>query len=152
MKIGRLVTLSRPRKVWKASLECSICHQWFNMNWMNWWEHFFCTKKTKTTTLFINSSPLVQCSAILEKIRWTQAANAVLCQPHHTDTSYAFVYALIWTKIVFSVCGWHRTAYAACVQREYSPKWRYGRWREETNCWIKSLFLFSLCRKSVPWQ
>ncbi len=30
----------------------------------------------------------------------------------------------------------------------YSPKWRYTE-SEETNCWIKSLFLFSLHRKSV---
>ncbi len=44
-----------------------------------------------TRTLFLHKenklSPLVQHSAILENIRWTQAAYAVLCQPH---TRYAF--------------------------------------------------------------
>ncbi len=43
-------------------------------------EHFLCTKKTKTMTLFNNPSPLLQRSAILENIRWTQAVYAVLCQ------------------------------------------------------------------------
>ncbi len=30
----------------------------------------------------------------------------------------------------------------------YSQKWRYAD-AEETNCWLKSLFLFSLCTKSI---
>ncbi len=47
------------------------------------------------TMLFNNSSPLVHCSAIFENICWTQAAYALLCQPHHKDTSSLFVYALI---------------------------------------------------------
>ncbi len=40
-------------------------------------------KKIKMTTLFNNSSPLHQRSAILESIHCTQTA--VLCQPRHTD-------------------------------------------------------------------
>ncbi len=48
------------------------------------------------TMLFNNSSPLIHCSAIFENICWTQAAYALLCQPHHKDTSSMFVYALIW--------------------------------------------------------
>ncbi len=41
------ITLSRSRKVWKASSEYSICHQWFNLNLMKQREHLFCAKKTK---------------------------------------------------------------------------------------------------------
>ncbi len=64
--------------------------------------YFFCAKENKKT-LFNNLSPLLQRSAILENIRWTQVAYAVLCQPHHTDTSSMFVYALIWTKTAYPV-------------------------------------------------
>ncbi len=64
-------------------------------------EYFLYAKKTKITTLFNNSSPLRQRSAIFEKIRWTQTAYAVLCQPHHTDTSSSFIYALIWMKTAY---------------------------------------------------
>ncbi len=42
----------------------------------------FLRKENKTMSLFNNSSPLVQRSAIFENIRWTQAAYALLCQPH----------------------------------------------------------------------
>ncbi len=56
---------------------------------MKWREYFFCAKKIKTTTLFNNSS-LHQHSDILEIIRWTQIAYAVLCQLHHTDTLFLF--------------------------------------------------------------
>ncbi len=55
-------------------------------------ENLFCTKKTKTTTLFNNSSPLLQ--RILENIHRTQATYTVLCQPHRMDRSSTFVYTL----------------------------------------------------------
>ncbi len=64
----------------------------------------FLRKENKTTILFNNLSPLVQRSIILENIRWTQAAYAVLCQPHRTDKSSTFVYALIWMKTAYP-CG-----------------------------------------------
>ncbi len=44
----------------------------------------------KIMTLFNISSPLCQRSAILENIRWTQTAYAVLRQPHHTDMLFSF--------------------------------------------------------------
>ncbi len=51
-------------------------------------ENTFCTQKPpKITTLFNNSSPLHQRSAILENIRWKQTAYAVLCQPHRIAIS-----------------------------------------------------------------
>ncbi len=43
----------------------------------------FMRKENKTTILFNNSSPLVQRSAILENICWTQAAYALVCQLRH---------------------------------------------------------------------
>ncbi len=43
-------------------------------------------------------------------------------------------------------CGWHRTAYAV-ASSGYSLKWHYA--EPETNCWIKSLFLFPLRTKSI---
>ncbi len=55
-----------------------------------------------------------------------------------------------WRVSAVSVwCAWHRTAYVVCVQRILSKmalRWLGGD-AEETNCWIKSLFLFSLCTK-----
>ncbi len=48
-------------------------------------EYFLYAKKIKIMTLFNNLSPPRQRIAILENIRWTQTAYAVLCQPHHTD-------------------------------------------------------------------
>ncbi len=84
-------------------------------------EYFLYAKKIKITTLFNNSSPLHP-GAILESIHWMQTAYAVLCQPHHTDTFSMFIYALIWT------------AYPCGVA---------------TNCWVKSLFLFSLHTKVI---
>ncbi len=48
----------------------------------------FLRKENKTTILFNNSSPLLQRSTILESIRWTQAAFAVLCQPRHKDALF----------------------------------------------------------------
>ncbi len=58
----------------------------------------FLQKENKTTTLFNNLSPLVQRSAILENIRWTQAAYA------HTrayDACVQWIFskmALRWTR------------------------------------------------------
>ncbi len=54
-------------------------------------EYFLYAKKQTKMTLFNNSSSPY--SAILESIRWTQTAYAVLCQPHLTDTSSTFIYA-----------------------------------------------------------
>ncbi len=53
-------------------------------------EYFLYAKKTKITTLFNNSSPLCQRSAILE--------------PHYMDMSSTFVYTLIWMKTSYP-CG-----------------------------------------------
>ncbi len=64
-------------------------------------EYFCMPKKTKIMTLFNNSSPPCHRSAILENIHWTQTAYAVLCQPHHTNTSTTFIYALIWMKTAY---------------------------------------------------
>ncbi len=58
-------------------------------------------KENKTTILFNN---LLQRSTILENIRWTQAAYALLCQPHHKDTSSTLVYALNGMKTAHP-CG-----------------------------------------------
>ncbi len=54
-------------------------------------EYFLYAKKTKITTLFNNLSPLRLHSGILENIRWAQTEYAVLCQPHHMDTSSTFI-------------------------------------------------------------
>ncbi len=86
---------------------------------MKLWEYFLYAKKTKITTLFNNSSPLVQCSAILENIRWTQAAYAVLCQPHLTVTSSTFLHFDFNENSVSVWCGWHRTAYAVYTSLLY---------------------------------
>ncbi len=73
-------------------------------------EYFLYAKKTKITTLFNNLSPPSQRSAILESIRWTQTAYAVLCQPHHTDTNvvikaYRYVfYVYLCFDLNISVC------------------------------------------------
>ncbi len=80
-------------------------------------------------TLFNNSSPSHHRSTILENIRWTQTAYAILCQLHHTNTFYMFSYALIWTKTAYP-CGAadteQRTQFASSG---CSPKWRYSEMR-----------------------
>ncbi len=43
----------RSRNVVRTSVKQSMWHQWLNLR-----EHFLCSKKTKITTLFNNSSPL----------------------------------------------------------------------------------------------
>ncbi len=78
-------------------------------------------------TLFNNSSHLCHRSAILENIRWTQTAYAVLCQPHHTDTSSTFIYALIWTKTAY-LCD-----AADTEQRTQSILSKMARWDELLN-------------------
>ncbi len=68
-------TLSRSRKVWKASPWYSICHQWFNRNFMKLREYFLYGNKTNNDfiqQLGTVTSPLCQHSAILEIIPWTQ--------------------------------------------------------------------------------
>ncbi len=108
-------------------------------------EYFLYAKKKKTT-LFNNSSPLRQRSAILENIRWMQAAYAVLCQPCCMDTSSTFVYYLIWTKTAYP-CGAADTELRTLLASSgYSPKWSYAD-AEETNCWIKSFFFFFAYKK-----
>ncbi len=83
-------------------------HQWFNLNLMKRRKHFL---RKANKTLFNSSSPLIQRSAILENICWTQAAYALLCQPRHKDTSSMFVNALIWMKTEHPVCIIHYTPY-----------------------------------------
>ncbi len=113
---------------------------------MKWREYFLYAKKIKIPTLFNNSSHPHHRSTILESIRLMQTAYALLCQPHLTDTSSTFVYALIWTITAYP-CGAadteERTQFASSG---YSPKWRYGD-TAETNCWIKSLFFFFAYKK-----
>ncbi len=106
-------------------------------------------------------------------IHWTQTAYAVLCQPHRTEMSSTFVYALILNENSMSLwCGWHRTAYAACVQRILSKmvlRWRrdellnkvvifaYKVFSSLHNVTIEPLmadgvFWWCLSYFSVPWQ
>ncbi len=98
-------------KVQKRSKEIGeIIHvtsgvQFSNRNFTKLQDYFLYAKETKITTLFNSLSPLRQRSAILENIRWTETAYALLCQPHRTDTSSTYIYALIWTKTVHPVCG-----------------------------------------------
>ncbi len=102
----------------------------------------FLRKENKTTTLFNNSSPLVQRSTILENIRWTQAAYALVCQPRHKDTSSTFVYALIWMK--------QRIRYAADTEActlHFSKM--VLRWTRGNKLLNKVVVLFSLHGKSV---
>ncbi len=68
---------------------------------MKWREYFLYAKKIKITTLFNNSSHLRHTSAILENIRWTQTAYAVLYQPHHTDTLFLLNNDLLNKVIIF---------------------------------------------------
>ncbi len=57
---ARIRTWSRPRKVVRILL-----NQWINCNYMKLQEYFLCTKKTKITTLFNNSSFLCQSSTCI---------------------------------------------------------------------------------------
>ncbi len=57
-------------------------HQGFNRNFTKLREYFLYAKKTKITTLFKFVSSVSPYSAILENIRWTETAYALLCQPH----------------------------------------------------------------------
>ncbi len=90
-------------------------------------------KETKNNDFFqkfvFSVSPFC---TILENSRWTQTAYALLCQPQHKDTFLMCIYALIWSKIAHP-----------CVQRIFSKMVQNGD-TEKTNCWKKSLFLFSL--------
>ncbi len=54
-------------------------------------------KKTKVRILFNSLSPLRQRSTILENIRWMETVYALLCQPHHTDTSSTYIYIYIYS-------------------------------------------------------
>ncbi len=59
-----------------------------------------------------------------------------------------FYYTLIWTKTAYPCVvpvTEQRTQFASSG---YSPKWCYAD-AEETNCWLKSLFLFYLCLKGI---
>ncbi len=47
---------------------------------------------TITLWSYKNTCQLCQGSDILESICWTQTVYAVLCQPHHTNTSSTFVF------------------------------------------------------------
>ncbi len=73
-------------------------HQGFNRKFTKLREYFLYAKKTKITTLFNSSSPLRQHNAILDYILWTETAYSLLCQPHREDTSFMYIYALIWSK------------------------------------------------------
>ncbi len=76
------------------------------------------------------------------RISFLRLWNTILDAAPH---GYVF-YSLIWTKTAYA-CGAadteQRTLFASSG---YSPKWRYAD-AEETNCWIKSLFLFFLRTK-----
>ncbi len=47
----------RPRNIVRTSGKQSMWHPWFNQNFKTLREYILCTKKTKITTLFNNSSP-----------------------------------------------------------------------------------------------
>ncbi len=91
------------QKSMKSIVKKYFCHQWFNLHFMKWQEYFLYAKKIKITTLFYNSSHLRHSSAILENIRWTQTAYAVLCQPHHTDTLFLLNNDLLNKVFLFSL-------------------------------------------------
>ncbi len=66
-------------------------HQGFNRHFtkLREWEYFLYAKKTITTLLNNLSSPRHP-SALLENIRWTQTAYALLCQLRNADTLFSF--------------------------------------------------------------
>ncbi len=114
--------------------------QLLRCNFTKQWEYFLYAKKTKISTLFNNSSPPRHCSAIFE---YPPDANSICCsvsaKPNGKIVNIYLRFDLNENSI--SVwCGWHRTAYAICVH--------YGD-VEETNCWIKLIFLFSWCINSI---
>ncbi len=106
--------------------------------------HFVCKENKNYDFIqqFVSAFPLRHRSAILESIRWTQTVYAV-----HGYAFYIYLHFDLNENSVSVWCGWHRTAYAVCIQRIFSKM--ALRWRRGENCWIKSLFLFSLHTKSI---
>ncbi len=49
---AKKITPLRSRKKWKASPGKSICHQWFNLNFMNWRKYFLYAKKIQISLFF----------------------------------------------------------------------------------------------------
>ncbi len=109
---------------------------------MQWREYFFCAKKTKIMTLFNNSLPdsVASHSAILENIRWTQIAYALLCQPHteYTDIQNRRGDELL-NKVVICIFFCTEKVLFAPSKSDWTTD---GRW----NFWMMS-FIFS-----GPWQ
>ncbi len=106
-------------------------HQWLNLNFTKLQENFLCAKKTETT-LFNNSSLLCHSLLCIHESMTTHACVAadtgasVLTQ--NTHTLQLVVQAEECTRI-------HHDTVVNAHQRLTE---------EKKNCWIKSLFLFSL--------
>ncbi len=66
---------------------------------------------------------------------------SVSAAPHRYTVFYVYLRMDLNKNSVSVWCSWHRTAYTVCIQLIFSKM--ALRWRGE-NCWIKSLFLFSL--------
>ncbi len=86
-----------------------------------------------------------QRSTILENIRWTETAYALLCQPHCVDMSSTYIYALILTKTSHPANTEERTQFPSSG---YSPKWHY-RVTRRRRIWIKSFFWGRFRTKSI---
>ncbi len=93
--------------------------------------------QTKISTLFNNSSPLRHPSGIFES---TTYVNNVCCS---VSAARMRIRCLRFDLKINNV-----SAYIRYLHMWYSPKWHQGD-VEEMNCWIKSLFLFSLHTKSI---
>ncbi len=112
-------------KVWKASPEYSICHQWFNhMLWSD--ENTFCMEINKNTTLFnirhSNVSSVSQSSVTLTQ-------GCVFFVDLRSDLNANS--APLWP-------GWYRRVYAFCVQGIISKMALHWHRGDVTvpNCWI----------------
>ncbi len=84
-------------------------------------EQFFAQIKQKQRLYSTIQSPLRQRSAILENIRWTQMAYAVLCQPQHKDTLFSFKSK---HRNHIQACSWVQT-HSFMQPIHYYTKWLF---------------------------
>ncbi len=116
-----------------------ILHLWFNQNFMK--RYFFVCKEIKILYSTIRLI-CINIAAFWRISTGHKLRMLFLCQPHHKDMLFSFKSKRKERRRRIRVV---RLIYAICVQWILS-KWCYGD-ADETNCWIKLLFLFSLHTK-----
>ncbi len=103
--------------------------------------HFVC-KENKN-----NDSPLrLLCVSVAPFWRISAGLRTLFCVSHNTRIRcFHLNQSINNVEDISAWYGWHRRAYAICVQRIFSKM--VLRWREETNCWIKSFFFLPCVQK-----